>query len=454
MRSFQLILFFQIAFSSLSAQGFTIDVTAPNFAGYPVEVLAYRDWITRSTVRLASGRVGQDGKFILQVNADPDTLPMVFLQLAGSTTSLHVSPSKTYTMLIPATDPGQLQMHGDNDTNDRWYRLLRFEQYYDQYVVQNESELRSSRARNVVNRFAREADSVWKVSPDTFIWQTARYRAAYTQLALRTRSEQRLIRDYVFGNPVLYTHPDYMQFFLNLYPQKFLEWTLNGKDSTFKNLVQRHGTYLTILEALYKKEEITGREVAELTLVSGLWNLYQERLLVETRLTDLLKEIRPKLVHPTLRSAVSAMLDRVTFFQRGTRLPNIQVRQWDGKPFLLGSISGKAIYLAFFEAARTESLTEMLATRAIAERYKNELQIIGVCTDCNYTMLDRFLKEYKPIGIFALANQEELAGINLATPFQAYLVDKEGLIRHSPALSPGDGADVQVYDMIRKVTKR
>jgi hypothetical protein len=454
MRLLLAVLGFQLTFLSSVAQGFELNVEAPNFKGFPVEVLAYKDWITRNTMRLSSSRVGQDGTFSLKVNADPDTLPMVFLRLGGATTSLFVSPGKIYDILIPATDPGRLQMRGDNDTNERWYRLLKFEQYYDQYVVQNEAELRSPRARIVVNRFAREADSVWSQQPDTFVWQTARYRAAYTQLALRTRSEQRLIRDYVFGNPVRYTHPDYMQFFLNLYPQKFLEWTLSSRDTTLKNLVHNRGNYTSIMEVLYKKEEITGREVAELTFVSGLWNLYQERLLAETRLVDLLIQIRPNLVHPSLRAAVRSMLEKVTFFQKGSKLPALEFRFWDGKPLALSSLTGKYLYLAFFEASRTESLTEMLATKALADRYKNELLIVGICTDCNYTMLDRFLKEYKPVGTYALANQDELEGLSLITPFQAYLIDKEGIIRQSPALSPGDGADAQVYDLIRKVPKR
>src|SRR5690606_18062553 len=163
---------------------------------------------------VAQTRIQDDGSFNCEIPVSPDTVPALYFSLAGSRTQLQLSPGKSYEFYIPATDPSQLGITENNDTADRWYALAQFETYYTNYVLENEKALRSPDYKKVIQAFAKDAMEKFGNHPDPFVAATVRYRVAGTQLALQIGSARQIISEHVAGKPVLYDHPEYMDFFM------------------------------------------------------------------------------------------------------------------------------------------------------------------------------------------------------------------------------------------------
>ena len=440
--------------TSLEAQPIIIRGEAPVFKEQLIEFLAITDWVTLKTYHVGETRISNDGSFACTLQVSPDTLPALYFSLAGATTQFQLTPGKTYTLKIPATDPSQVGLTAENDTSDRWFHLAKYETFYNEYVLANEKALRTSEFKKVIQRFVEESQQKFGAHPDSYVQATAAYRSASTLLALEVAPRQQLIKTYIQGKPVLYDHPDYMDFFMQLYPPLFQSWSQEVRDSSIRNILTQGGNYDSLLLAVAAKAEIPGREVAELVVISGCYALYKERLLKEPQISRFLTQAYPKVVHPSLRRIIREILKKVHFLQRGTPFPDIRALRADGSQFVLSDALGKAVYLMFFEMSSPPSLAEFLASKAFSDRYKDEIQLVGICMDCNFTLLDQLTQTYKMKAELVLSSPEIMDQFEMVRNFTAFLIDKEGNVAQAPAKSPGNGGDGQIYDLLRKVQRR
>jgi peroxiredoxin len=439
---------------TLMAQPVIIRGEAPVFKQQLIEFLAITDWVTLKTYHIGETRISEEGTFACTLQVSPDTLPALYFSLAGATTQFQLTPGRTYTLKIPATDPSQVGLTAENDTLDRWFHLAKYESFYNDYVLANEKALRTADFKKVIQRFVTESEQQFGKHPDAYVQATATYRSASTLLALEVVSRAQLIKTYVQGKPVLYDHPDYMDFFLQLYPPMFQNWAQEVRDSSIRTILMQGANYDSLLQAVATKAEIPGREVAELVVVSGCYALYKEKLLKDAQISQFMTQAYVKVVHPSLRRIIRQILQRIHFLQRGTPFPDIRALRADGSQFVLSENQGKAVYLMFFEMSNPPSLAEFLASKAFVDRYKDELQLVGICMDCNFTLLDQLSQTYKIKAELVLSSPGIMDQFEMVRTFTAFLIDKEGNVAQAPAKSPGNGGDGQIYDLLRKVQRR
>jgi hypothetical protein len=439
---------------TLMAQPVIIRGEAPVFKQQLIEFLAITDWVTLKTYHIGETRISEEGTFACTLQVSPDTLPALYFSLAGATTQFQLTHGRTYTLKIPATDPSQVGLTAENDTLDRWFHLAKYESFYNDYVLANEKALRTADFKKVIQRFVTESEQRFGKHPDAYVQATATYRSASTLLALEVVPRAQLIKTYVQGKPVLYDHPDYMDFFLQLYPPMFQNWAQEVRDSSIRTILMQGANYDSLLQAVAAKAEIPGREVAELVVVSGCYALYKEKLLKDAQVSQFMTQAYVKVVHPSLRRIIRQILQRIHFLQRGTPFPDIRALRADGSQFVLSENQGKAVYLMFFEMSNPSSLAEFLASKAFVERYKDELQLVGICMDCNFTLLDQLSQTYKIKAELVLSSPDIMDQFEMVRTFTAFLIDKEGNVAQAPAKSPGNGGDGQIYDLLRKVQRR
>ncbi len=439
---------------TLMAQPVIIRGEAPVFKQQLIEFLAITDWVTLKTYHIGETRISEEGTFACTLQVSPDTLPALYFSLAGATTQFQLTPGRTYTLKIPATDPSQVGLTAENDTLDRWFHLAKYESFYNDYVLANEKALRTADFKKVIQRFVTESEQRFGKHPDAYVQATAAYRSAATLLALEVVPRAQLIKTYVQGKPVLYDHPDYMDFFLQLYPPMFQNWAQEVRDSSIRTILMQGANYDSLLQAVSAKAEIPGREVAELVVVSGCYALYKEKLLKDAQVSQFMTQAFVKVVHPSLRRIIRQILQRIHFLQRGTPFPDLRALRADGSQFVLSETQGKAVYLMFFEMSNPSSLAEFLASKAFVERYKDELQLVGICMDCNFTLLDQLSQTYKIKAELVLSSPDIMDQFEMVRTFTAFLIDKEGNVAQAPAKSPGNGGDGQIYDLLRKVQRR
>jgi peroxiredoxin len=439
---------------TLMAQPVIIRGEAPVFKQQLIEFLAITDWVTLKTYHIGETRISEEGTFACTLQVSPDTLPALYFSLAGATTQFQLTPGRTYTLKIPATDPSQVGLTAENDTLDRWFHLAKYESFYNDYVLANEKALRTADFKKVIQRFVTESEQRFGKHPDAYVQATAAYRSAATLLALEVVPRAQLIKTYVQGKPVLYDHPDYMDFFLQLYPPMFQNWAQEVRDSSIRTILMQGANYDSLLQAVAAKAEIPGREVAELVVVSGCYALYKEKLLKDAQVSQFMTQAYVKVVHPSLRRIIRQILQRIHFLQRGTPFPDLRALRADGSQFVLSENQGKAVYLMFFEMSNPPSLAEFLASKAFVERYKDELQLVGICMDCNFTLLDQLSQTYKIKAELVLSSPDIMDQFEMVRTFTAFLIDKDGNVAQAPAKSPGNGGDGQIYDLLRKVQRR
>jgi hypothetical protein len=443
------LLFVICLIGSIQAQSIQIIGEAPFFPSTQIEVLGLEDWVLSEPKLMAATTSSTTGHFTLSIPSSEVNPVAYHLKIGRDKTALHLEPGNTYRLILPSRNAGAVGMTQENDTNLSWYSISRFEMTYSEFLNANYDLFMRRQHKAAVDSFelSLKNDSVRYSS--LFLKSMVKYRLAELRLTTRLMSEKTAVRSYIFNQPVLYNHPDYIDFFKNLYKGSLQKWaTLPSEAKLYEWLIEKPN-YDSAFHRVMNFELVTGREAAELLIVVGMLEWQREKILDEAKLIALFQQAWPKQIDPALQRITQKAIDHLQRLKPGQRAPDLTLKNELGqrfKPFEKNK--GMPNYLIFFSFKSPEAVAELKAVSDFIAREKRKINLISVCLDCQYTDLHNLKKQYTIQGDAGIPTEDPTYAFKLGGFVDAFLLDENHRFIMSPAPNPSTGGLLQIQKLV------
>ena len=442
-------IFVLFLFAPIQAQTIQIIGEAPYFPSTYIELIGVEDWVVNEPKLLASTTSNSTGHFKLKIPV-PLFNPVAYhLKIGRDKTALHLEPGNTYRLILPSRNAGAVGMTQENDTNLNWYAISRFEMAYSEFLNAHYDVFMRRQHKTAVDSFELALRTDSARYSRSFLKSMVKYRLADLRLTTRLMSEKTAVRSYIFNQPVLYAHPDYMDFFKNLYKGCLQKWaTLPSEPKLYEWLIEKPN-YDSAFHRIMNFELVPGREAAELLIVTGMLDWQREKILDEAKLIALFQQAWPNQIDPILQRITQQAIEHLQRLKPGQHAPELTLKNELGqrfKPF--DKNRGMPNYLIFFSVKSPEAITELKAVSDFIVREKRKINLIPVCLDCQYTDLHNLKKQYNIQGELGIPTEDPSYTFKLGGFVDAFLLDENHRFIMSPAPNPSAGGLLQIQKLV------
>jgi peroxiredoxin len=328
------------------------------------------------------------------------------------------------------------------DDNDRLNLSIQdFNLLYNEFLLDYAEINRSLSPRVAFETFGNAIELRFQQNQNPYFREYIRYKMASLQLYMRIKSRESVGLEYLSGRPVLYDHPEYMDFF-HLYFEKY--FITGGKyfdyNKSYK-LVNEGSPASALLDSLAVDPVLKDLALRELLLIDGLKELYNIAGFKKPEVTALLLELESSAAMPESRQLAANLLRRLKRLQPGTPAPEFSLQgvSAEGR-HQLSDFKGKHIYLAFFESSTPASQAELGLVSGFYEDYRNSVAFVAISVDKNLTALEEYLSRAElPWLVLHYGGDLDLLEEYDASSFPYFLlIDDEGKIFRCPAPNPSE----------------
>jgi peroxiredoxin len=197
----------------------------------------------------------------------------------------------------------------------------------------------------------------------------------------------------------------------------------------------------------------------ELVIIKNLWELYYSAEFDPNAVRKIVSDINVETKIEKHREITAHMLGYFNKMQNGSPAPMIKARNKTGGISDLVELKGKWIYLNFFSTKKTESAREMYKIASLKKKMGDRLLFVSICTDDSLTTYTGFIKANPKLDWNIWYNSDKRIQKNakesyFVTGSEAYfLIDNNGYLAQSPALSPSGGIEYKLNSIFKPVRK-
>lgn len=434
---------------NLKADTTTITGHVMNGRGLTVRLMTYSDQLTYLRQTLQSTLIGEDERFSFAINIDH--VKYCWIDIEFQQAELFIQPGQSYEIDIDWKEqslttsyynrtglPHKIIKDDDDHLNNS---IQDFNQLYNEFLLNYSQKIRSGSSKSAYDNFILAIELRFQNATNTFFKDYIRYKTASMQLFMRLKSRENIGAEYLAGQPVLYDHLEYMDFF-HLYFEKY--FLSGGKYFDYNktyDMVNGQASLPEVLDSLKSDPVLIDAEIRELLLLDGLKELYNVSGFKKNRITYLVSEIAKTGNSLENRDIATNLLTRFKRLQPGSPAPAFVLKDVTGKKeFSLADFAGKFVYLAFFDSQNPACQSELGMITEIYEEYRNKVAFVAVSVDKDYKALDDYLMraELPWLVLHYGGNIGLLEEYDASTYPYFVLLNDKGQIARCPAPSPSE----------------
>lgn len=448
----KIIIIFLLIFSAtqLNAQ-IQIDGYAPKYKGKTFSFFKYDDYITHTETELAKCTVDDDGKFSVSLDiADIEYIytsagkyVFYFFGQPKSSIKLEISEREEKTeseKLNPFFEPlyvaAKVDATSDNGFNNQ---LISIDNASDKTMLaamtsKNESrEFRDSLLNAFKNSIANTDNS--------FAAEYAKYRTATIEYNLKLKTLGRLQHEYFVGKSILYNNPAYCELYNKLHEKYFLHLSQRKQGKVFKRAVNQ--SMLNEVENILRGDSsLLNNDFRQLMILQNAYNEFYDSNFSRSALLQIIDSVGVVSSNINNKKIAKNIRAKITQLLAGYYPPKFELNDLNGKTYTLESFRGKYLYLGFFSVNSYGCLQDLFLIDKLTKKYGEKIQFVSICID-NPEDITNFLRIEKFDWIFlSHAKQPDmLKNYDIRTYPTYYLIDKDGKLLESPALSPNENVE-------------
>jgi len=451
-KSFLTCLLILIAAMTLKSEPAVIYGRVINGQGLTVRLMTFGDQVSYLRETLESQVIGEDEKFSISVAID--TVIYCWLDIEFQQADLFIQPGQTYEMEINLVQGAASASYFNRtglvytvirDDDDRLNSSIQdFNQLYNDFLLNYAQKPGTSASRNAFNNFRTAIDLRFQNATHPFFLDYLKYKTASMELFLRIRGQETVGMEYISGQPVLYDHPEYMDFFHLYFEKYFLTGSKYFNYNKTYDLVNGVSSVYDILDSLQIDPVLNDPDVRELLLLDGLKELYQVSGFKRNRIIAMLTELSKNGNSPQSQSIACNLLTRLNRLQPGTPAPPFTLPEIaTGKEYSLADFTGKPVYLAFFDSGNPACKTELRLIRDIYETYRDKMAFIAISVDKDRKALSDYISGAGlPWLVLHYEGNIDLLEQYDATTYPYFvLINEKGWIARCPAPNPSENLE-------------
>ena len=443
------LIFFLLFSFTLRSQTSTVTGKIVNGKGLTIRLMKYSDQVTYLRESLKSTMIGEDEGF--EFTIDINTVQYCWLDIEFQKAELFIQPGQSYEIEIELKNQSLsssyynrtgLQIKFIKDDDDRLNTSVQdFNQLYNDFLLNSAENIRSRNSRTAFDTFLKAIDLRFQNNQHPYFRNYIRYKTASMQLFMRLKSRDSIGLEYLTGQPVLFEHLEYMDFF-HLYFEKY--FLTGGKYFTYNktyDLINGNSSMADILDSLKADPVLADAGIRELLLLDGLKDLYYVSGFERSRILSLVNEISVNGSVIESRKFAENILIRLKRLQPGSPAPPFKLPgAIDKKEYQLTDFSGKYIYLAFFESGNPACQSELGLIAEIYDEFKNKVAFVAISVDKDPGKLAEYLSMANlPWLVLQYGGNLDLLEDYDAITFPYFLlINAKGQIIRCPAPSPSE----------------
>lgn len=461
-RSFFLTLFIIPFFTP--AQNVTIKGLAKSYVKKDIGLWIYNDLISKTQKQLTYAPIDSAGNFSLEFNCK--NILYITLKIDNQVASMYIQPEETYDLIIQPPDSTTYQ--NPNIEHDVKISVKQkskteintlttdFDNRFDDFLTVNYNDFLKRSPQPKLDSFRRAMKEFYSTVSNPYFNNYITYSIASMQKNTKM-SEKKLYEAYLQNHPVLYDHPEYMNFLNSFYKEKLQSFALgkNGGDMFF--IINDRGSFPAAINALHRASFIPNDTIAELVLLKGLSESYYDGTFKRPGIKAILKQMVTESKVEEHRKIAQNILNSFSELQKGSFAPGFSLPDNTGLTHSLEELRDKKfVYLIFYDENSTASLEQMKIIPALKKTYGERITFVSISTNKSNAELKNFQqKNPKYDWLFLYDNTEgqlkkEYEIVALPSYF---LIGPDGKFVQVPADSPEEDIEQIFYDLTKVKSK-
>jgi len=370
----------------LIADETVIQGSIKGFDSKTIKVGVYSDYITNEKEWL-NEQVIINGNFKLSINLDE--IKQVILRIEDKETSLFAEVGQVYNVSLTFDEEANRGQSFNKFLNLSFpfpkatelnQQIKSFNKAYQDFFEQNYAKMMYKGANKETEAFL----TSWRKKAESkelaFLKNYIIYALANLE-DIRGGSNVTLENTFVKGQPILYHHKEYMNFFAQFYQEDFDQLTIkSGSQKMMKALMFEESLDRT-LEELNILKNFESAELTELYLLYGVFEVYHKKVINQESSQKILQEITKKGQNQENKEIAGNILKALERYGKSMEAVNFTLLDANGKEHSLTDYKGKQVYLSFWSNTSIPSLRELKVMQKLHSEYGDKVHFVSINLD-------------------------------------------------------------------------
>jgi len=268
-------------------------------------------------------------------------------------------------------------------------------------------------------------------------------------IALEYKSKE-IANNYFANKLVLYNNPSYMDLFNKIFDQYFYFISTSIECKKIHNHITNK-SYSNLKNTLLNCQDINNDTLLELIMLKNFHDEYYKDNYSRSSLVALLDSIKFNSIILEHQKIADEIINKITKLSVGYSPPDFTLYDLDNNIYCLDSLKGKYVYLNFFNTTSYACIKEFELLKNLYQRHCDYIEIVTILTDKDILEAKFFISRKKYNWKFLhYGNQLDLIekyDIRIVPTY--FFIDTEGKLIQSPALSPGENFEGELFKILR-----
>ncbi len=446
------------------AQKVTIKGTAKTYEDQEIGVWINNDYISNTQKQITYTNVDSVGDFSLEFNSKE--IQYITLKIDKHIASMYIQPNANYDVIISPPDSGTYQ--NPNIEHDVKIAIkqtskveinaltMDYDKRFDDFLSVDYKDFVRRTPQVKIDSFKVAMHSYYSTVTNPYFTGYIDYSIAAMEKNTKM-SEKKLFMTYIANKPILYNHPEYMNFFNSFYKQKLQTFALSKQGNDLNFIINDRGSFPAAANALKRNIYIPNDTICELVLLKGLYESYYDGAFKRDGIVAILKQMSTDSKVEEHKRIAQNMLNSFSKLQKGVMAPAFELPDKTGLTHSLDELRAKKyMYVMFYDASCTACLEQMKVIPSLKKVYGAKIEFVSISTDKTNAELQAFqAKNPKYDWTFLYDNTAgELKKQYEISILPAYfLIGMDGKFIQVPAESPAGDIEQVFYDLTKAKSK-
>jgi peroxiredoxin len=428
------------------AQTATIKGKAEAYKGREIGLYVYDDLITERQLKLNSDTVNNDGEFQLQFQSE--ITQRIFLKTGNQKAHLYVEPGKNYTVKFPPKDTGRyLNPHVEQltnlfliakDTTEINDLIIDYNLEFEKFWEENYQLFLAKRSRAAIDSFQLKMARKYKGINNEYFHTYLQYSIASLKESTM-QNHERLIFEYIVHRPIRYSSYEYMNYFNTAFKEFLSMYSLKPEGAGITREINENASYEGLMKILSYDKYLKNDTLREFVLLKGLNDLQGNSRYNRKKIMNILEQIQSRSRVQEHRKIAFNILNSDSYLHLGALAPDFTLKNKDGKDISLKDLSGKYVYLSFFQTGCTDCLKELKVIADLKKKHSDKVVFISISADKEIDNFRQFLLKNPSFNwtfLFAGEQHPVLEDYKVRAFPEYYFINPQGKFEQCPAERP------------------
>jgi hypothetical protein len=460
-------------FYTIIAKEVVIHGNSPEYKGKTINLLVYKNQITDNERIISTTTVSNTGHFEWKLDIEQTTY--VFAHVGVCHIFLYAEPGNIYEVELPpyvpkkiedrlnpyfeetkiqilvksaTAQPQNVKIKKDEELN---FLIHTFDDYYNPFFTKYAIKIYTKQQITELDSLTQKMEKLFGNNENPYFRAYYNYKMGLLKFTSSRFKSKHISDSYFLNQPVLYSNPAYMELFNQVYKKYFVFLGRTKAGAKIYDDINRYQSFTELRNTLRLDSVLSNETLLEFVILKsihdGFYEMNFSRSALLTVLDSLIKTTKIK-IHSEIGLDIR---EKVTKLLAGNAPPAIKLYDLNNKLTDLDEFKGNYVYLCFCITQNYACLKDFEQLKRIQEKFGKYLKIVCIAADDSLENARKYIqsKGYNWTFLHYGNKPDILKEYDIRIFPTYYLIDKEGKLLWSPAISPEENFEMRFFEELR-----